>query len=102
MRYTVRATGLALASLSLATLAWIFAAFDGLLIRHLKDAETLSATLTTLQTWASEVWLETDFIGPGETALAWVGLVGLVVGVTVAIRPEVVHGVVGRVRGYPS
>jgi len=50
------------------------------LVRHWEMADTMGAYAGTLQTYASEIFLEIDFIGPIDTLIAWLGVLYLVIG----------------------
>ena len=44
-------------------------------VRHFYMADSLFAYLGTLGTYASEIFIQTDFIGLEATLVAWLGLV---------------------------
>jgi branched-subunit amino acid ABC-type transport system permease component len=48
--------------------------------RHWNMADSIIAYLGTVQTYAVEIWIETDFIGQNKTLLAWFGLLLVVYG----------------------
>lgn len=45
------------------------------IVRHWNMADSLFAYLGTLGTYATEIFVETDFIGIERTVVAWLGLV---------------------------
>jgi len=45
------------------------------IVRHWNMADSLLAYLGTLGTYASEIFIQTDFIGLEATLVAWLGLV---------------------------
>lgn len=93
----VRLAGAALALAGLATIAalvWFpLRGFDGLIWTHIQCCWGW----TTLVTWASELWIQTDFIGPARTVVAWVALGALVGGLWLAVWPGGVRRVVNFV-----
>lgn len=64
------------------------------LVRHWEMADTMGAYAGTLQTYASEIFLEIDFIGPIDTLIAWLGVLYLVIGLLIlALGPALGRGV---------